>query len=61
MDLDDLEPRRPAPKPKDLSGWSVEDLQAYIAMLEAEIRRAGDAIRAKQAQKAAADSFFRKR
>ena len=61
MDLEDLEPRRQPPKPKDLSGWSVEDLQAYIGALEVEIRRAGDVIKAKQAQKAAADSFFKKR
>ena len=60
MDLDDLEPRRQPPKPKDLSGWSVEDLQAYIAAMETEIRRAGEAIKAKQAQKAAADLFFKK-
>jgi uncharacterized small protein (DUF1192 family) len=61
MDFDELEPRkaRPAP-PKDLSGWSVADLEAYIAALEAEIGRARQAIAAKQAQKAAADLFFRK-
>ena len=61
MDFDELEPRkaRPAP-PQRLSGWSVADLEAYIAALEAEIGRARQAIAAKQAQKAAADLFFRK-
>ena len=34
--------------------------EAYIAALEAEIGRARQAIAAKQAQKAAADLFFRK-
>jgi uncharacterized small protein (DUF1192 family) len=61
MDFEDLEPRKgkPAP-PKDLSGWSVADLEAYIASLEGEIARARQSIAAKQAQKAAADLFFRK-
>ena len=54
MDFDELEPRKARPAaPKDLSGWSV-------AALEAEIGRARQAIAAKQAQKAAADLFFRK-
>jgi uncharacterized small protein (DUF1192 family) len=61
MDFDELEPRKARPaEPKDLSGWSVADLEAYIAALEAEIGRARQAIAAKQAQKAAADLFFRK-
>ena len=34
--------------------------RAYIAALEAEIARARQSIAAKQAQKAAADLFFRK-
>ena len=35
MELDDLEPRKQTKKPKDLSSWSVEDLEAYIAAMEA--------------------------
>jgi uncharacterized small protein (DUF1192 family) len=60
MDLDDLEPRKQPPKPKDLSGWGIAELEAYIAAMEAEIGRARDAIRAKRAQKDAADVFFKK-
>ena len=60
MDLDDLEPRKQPPKPKDLSGWGIEELETYIARLEAEILRARDVIKAKRAQKNAADVFFRK-
>jgi uncharacterized small protein (DUF1192 family) len=60
MDLDDLEPRKQPPKPKDLSGWGIEELETYIARLEAEIARAREAIKGKRAQKNAADSFFRK-
>jgi len=61
MDLDDLEPRKQPPKPKDLSGWGIDELESYIARLEAEIARARDAIRARRAQKDAADGFFKKR
>jgi uncharacterized small protein (DUF1192 family) len=60
MDFEDLEPRAKPRAPRDLSGWSVGDLEAYIASLQAEIERARQAIGAKQAQKAAADLFFRK-
>ena len=60
MDFDELEPRKARPAaPKDLSGWSVADLEAYIAALEAEIGRARQAIAAMQAHMAAADLFFR--
>ncbi len=60
MDLDDLEPRRKPQPVKDLSGWSISDLEAYIAELEAEILRARTVIKGKQAQKSAADLFFKK-
>ena len=60
MDFEDLEPRAKPKAPRDLSGWSVGELEAYIQALQAEISRAGQAIAAKQAQKAAADLFFRK-
>ena len=60
MDFEDLEPRAKPKTPKDLSTWSVDDLEAYIASLGAEAERARQAIKAKQAQKAAADLFFKK-
>lgn len=60
MDFEDLEPRAKPKIAKDLSTWSVADLQAYIEALEAEAERARQAIKGKQAQKAAADSFFKK-
>ncbi len=60
MDLDDLEPRRKPQPIKDLSGWSIGDLESHIAELEAEILRAREVIKAKQAQKSAADLFFKK-
>ncbi len=61
MDFEDLEPRKQPPKPRDLSGWSVDDLNAYIDNLQAEIARAREMIGAKQGHRAAADAFFTKR
>ena len=59
MDFEDLEPRAKPRASRDLSGWSVADLEAYILSLQAEIERARQAIAGKQAQQAAADLFFR--
>ena len=36
MDLEDLEPRKTQPKPKDLESPGVEVLEAYLAELETE-------------------------
>ena len=60
MDFEELEPRKQPPKPRDLSSWSVSDLNDYIANLEAEIARAKDVIKSKQGHRAAADAFFKK-
>lgn len=59
MDLEDFEPRQKKPKPRDLSAYSVAELQEYIAMLEAEIARAKENIAAKQDHKSAAAKFFK--
>jgi uncharacterized small protein (DUF1192 family) len=59
-DPDDL-PRRPTSKPPDLATWSVEECEAYIARLEAEIARTRVAIEAKQSVRGAAESLFKKR
>ncbi len=55
----DLEPRTTKPTPKDLMVLGVAEIEAYIAGLEAEITRARAAIAAKQAQKSAAEAFFK--
>lgn len=44
----------------DLSSLAVNELQQYIATLEAEIARARSMIDAKQAHRTAADSLFRR-
>jgi uncharacterized small protein (DUF1192 family) len=59
MDLDDLDPRKQPAKPKDLTVYSVEDLQAYVDLLKAEIGRAEAVIAKKQAHKNAASSVFK--
>jgi uncharacterized small protein (DUF1192 family) len=48
MDFEDLEPRKQPPKPRDLSGWSVDELNAYIANLQTEIERARAVIGSKK-------------
>jgi uncharacterized small protein (DUF1192 family) len=60
MDLEDFEPRKKPVKPKDLSPFSIEELNEYIALLQGEIERARDAIKAKKAHRAGANLFFKK-
>lgn len=63
MALFDDEDRPKRPKRFEspvLDRWDVEELRDYIATLREEIARAEAAIAAKNAQKAAADAFFRK-
>jgi uncharacterized small protein (DUF1192 family) len=57
---DDL-PQRATVKPPDLATWSVEEVEAYIVRLRAEIERAAAAIQAKQSIRGAAESLFKKR
>jgi uncharacterized small protein (DUF1192 family) len=60
MTIDDELPIRATSKPPDLSRWSVEELEAYIARLEAEVVRARDQIAAKQSVRGAAEALFKK-
>jgi uncharacterized small protein (DUF1192 family) len=60
MEFEDLEPRKQPPKPRDLSGWSVDELNAYIANLQAEIERARAVIGSKQSHRAGAESLFKR-
>ena len=46
--------------PVSLEGWSVEELHAYVAALQAEIGRAEAAMARQQTLRSAADAFFRK-
>ena len=60
MDEDDLMPLRRKPQPKDLNPMSIEELEGYIAGMEAEISRAREAIAAKKAQRGGAESLFKR-
>jgi uncharacterized small protein (DUF1192 family) len=59
MDLDELEPRKKKAAPKDLDAMGVEQLEEYLAEVEAE----GARVRAKIAEKkdylAGAQAFFK--
>lgn len=63
IDLDELEPRKPKRDiaiGEDLSAFSAHELEKRIAALEAEIRRAREALGARAATKNAADAFFKR-
>ncbi|MCF3630601.1 DUF1192 domain-containing protein [Alphaproteobacteria bacterium LMO-S08] len=59
MDADDLEPQKKKPDLKNLEVMSIEALNDYIADLEAEIARVRETIKAKEAARQSADSFFK--
>lgn len=60
MDDADLEPRKQAPKPKDLETMSIAALEGYVLELEGEIKRAQGVIARKKRARGAADSVFKK-
>ncbi|HKO08538.1 MAG TPA: DUF1192 domain-containing protein [Alphaproteobacteria bacterium] len=59
MDIEDLEPRKTKPKPKNLDPLSVDELEDYIRELEAEIARVKGEIAKKSAHLNAAAAFFK--
>lgn len=60
MDWDDLDPKTRKPKPRNLDPLSIEELEAYIGDLEAEIERVRAEIARKEKVRTGADAFFRK-
>ena len=62
MDLDDLVPKKPTGDTlgQDLSKHSVEELEALIATLKAEIARVEDALASRQSHKSAAEAAFKR-
>ncbi|MEM7223186.1 MAG: DUF1192 family protein [Pseudomonadota bacterium] len=59
MDLEDLEPRKQKPKPKDLESLGIEELEEYLGELEAEAARVRDKIAAKRAYLKGAEGLFK--
>ena len=60
MDEEDLEPRRKAPKLRDLAPLAVAELETYITELESEIVRVRNEIAAKREQRGGAESLFKR-
>jgi uncharacterized small protein (DUF1192 family) len=59
---DEDRPRRKREFPElggRLEGWSVEDLEAYVQALRAEITRVGEEIRRRRDLRGAAEALFR--
>ena len=59
MDPEDLEPRKKAVKPVDLDAMGVEELNDYLAGLEAEVARVKAKIESKKSYLDGAKSFFK--
>ena len=59
MDLEDLEPRKQQPKPKDLELMGVEELEEYLAELESEAERVREKIAAKKTYLSGAADLFK--
>jgi uncharacterized small protein (DUF1192 family) len=60
MDDSELEPLSKPAQPKDLTTLGIEELQNYIADLEAEIARVRDEITAKLGQRRGAEALFKR-
>ena len=59
-DEEEVRSKRPSGGLQDLSGWSIAELEAYIARLEVEISRARAEIENKNTVKNAAEALFKK-
>lgn len=59
MDVDDLEPRKQKPKPKDLDSLGVDELEEYLAELQSEAERVREKIAAKKSYLSGADTLFK--
>ncbi len=59
MDIEELEPRKKKPEPKNLEAMGVEELEAYLAELETELARVKTEIEGKKAYLTGAGAFFK--
>ena len=59
MDLEELEPKKQKPQPRNLDVLSIDELNTYIAEMQAEIKRVEEKIAAKKAHFNAASGLFK--
>lgn len=59
MDIEELEPKKQKPQPRNLDVLSIEELNNYIAEMQAEIKRVEEKIAAKKAHINAASGLFK--
>ena len=59
MDIEELEPQKKKPQPRNLDVLSIEELNDYIDEMKAEIHRVEEKIAAKKAHINAAAGFFK--
>ena len=59
MDIEELEPRKKNPEPKNLEAMGVEELEAYLAELETELARVRAELEGKKSYLAGATAFFK--
>jgi uncharacterized small protein (DUF1192 family) len=59
MDLEELEPKKQKPQPRNLDVLSIEELKNYIEEMQAEIKRVEEKIAAKKAHINAAAGLFK--
>ena len=59
MDIEDLEPQKKKAAPKDLDAMGVEQLEEYLAVLEAEVERVRAKITVKKDYLTGAQAFFK--
>ena len=60
MDEEDLAPQKAPAKLRDLDSLSIEELEDYIAEMEAEIRRVRADIEKKQRHRAGVEGLFKR-
>ena len=59
MDIEELEPKKQKPQPRNLDVLSIEELDNYIEEMRAEIKRVEEKIVAKKAHINAASGLFK--
>ncbi len=59
MDIEELEPQKKKPEPKNLEAMGVEELEEYLAELETESARVRAELEGKKSYLAGAGAFFK--